>query len=102
MRNFEKDFDRLLNNLKEASEILAECNIEMRKALSGSKAIHYVIRHKETEWFYDVDLEMWFSTIGCATIFTNKAHAKSIIEDIIKDAEKSDVEIVPVSIRVVE
>lgn len=102
MRNFEKDFDRLLNNLKEASEILAECNVEMRKALSGTKSIRYVIRHKETQWFYDMDLEMWFSSIECATIFRHKTHAQSIIEDVIVDANKDEVEIVPVSIKVVE
>ena len=43
MRNFEKNFDRLLNNLKEAKEILKECNLEMQKALHETKAIRYVI-----------------------------------------------------------
>lgn len=43
MKNFQKDFDRLLNNLKEAKDILRECNFEMQKALGETKAIKYVI-----------------------------------------------------------
>lgn len=43
MKNFKQNFDRLLKDLREATEILKECNLEMQKCLGETKAIKYVI-----------------------------------------------------------
>lgn len=51
MKNFQKDFDRLLNNLKEAKDILRECNLEMQKASGETKCVKYAIFEPETEMY---------------------------------------------------
>lgn len=80
MRNFEKDFDRLLNNLQEATHILKECNLEMQKCLGETKDIKYAIFEPETETFYRQDTDDLVTKLKYATLYSTIAHAKQIAE----------------------
>lgn len=80
MRNFEKDFDRLLNNLQEATHILKECNLEMQKCLGETKDIKYAIFEPETETFYRQDTDDLVTKLKYATLYPTIAHAKQIAE----------------------
>ena len=51
MKNFEQNFDKAMNCLREINEILKECNLEMQKALGETKAIQYAIFEPETEMY---------------------------------------------------
>lgn len=80
MKNFEKDFDRLLNNLQEATHILKECNIEMQKCLGETKDIKYAIFEPETETFYRQDTDDLVTKLKYATLYSTIAHASQIAE----------------------
>lgn len=80
MRNFEKDFDRLLNNLKEATNILKECNAEMTEALNKSRTDGFVVIN-ECGLFYKSRNE-FVDELKDAKIFTNRAIAEQIAKDL--------------------
>lgn len=82
MKNFEKNFDRLLNNLKEATDILKECNIEMQKALGETKSVKYAIFEPETESYYNKATDSLTSQLKQATLFDNIQYAKQIAESL--------------------
>ena len=100
MRNFEKNFDRLIDSLKESTEILKECNKEMTNLLSGTKTIYYVIADKDRNNFYNSNYNIFLSGVGGATLYKTTNLAKSIIEEY--GINEEDFEIVPVSVKVVE
>lgn len=101
MKNFEKDFDKLLNNLRVAKDILAEFNIEMQKALGEARQIKYAIRCKTTCAFYNREFDMWFCDIDCASIFKSREYAKVTLDTEIQGNEEN-YEIVQIQLKVVE
>lgn len=103
MRNFEKDFDRLLNNLKEATTILKECNLEMQKCLGETKSIKYVLKCKEFGRFYNDTVDMWFNSFDSATIYPTAEQAQKAYEKCLEEWDYNDtIEIVQVQLKVVE
>lgn len=101
MRNFEKDFDRLLNNLQEATHILKECNLEMQKCLGETKDIMYCIFEPETETYYRQTTDMQVTKLKLATLYATIAHANQIREMLeSRDGMKYQVKIV--QLKVVE
>lgn len=80
MRNFEKDFDRLLSNLQEATHILKECNLEMQKSLGETKAIKYAIFEPETETYYRQETDDLVTKLKNATLYLTIQHATQIAE----------------------
>lgn len=98
MRNFEKDFDRLLNNLQEATHILKECNLEMQKCLGETKDIKYAIFVPETETFYRQDTDDLVTKLKYATLYPTIAHAKQIAETL----HFREYEIKTIQLKVVE
>ena len=80
MRNFEKDFDRLLNNLKDATNILKECNAEMTEALNKSTAEGFVVV-SEGGLFYK-SRNTFVDELKDARIFTCRAVAEQIAKDL--------------------
>lgn len=83
MRNFEKDFDRLLNNLKEATNILKECNAEMTEALNKSKTNGFVVVD-ENGLFYK-ERNTFVDNLNDAKIFASRSIAEQIAKDLNED-----------------
>lgn len=57
MRNFEKDFDRLIANLKESADILHNVNEEMSKVANKTKLTGYVVIETKTGMFMPANTE---------------------------------------------
>lgn len=80
MRNFEKDFDRLLNNLKDATNILKECNAEMTEALNKSKTEGFVVVD-ENGLFYK-ERNTFIDNLNDAKIFASRSIAEQVAKDL--------------------
>lgn len=83
MRNFEKNFDRLLNNLKEATTILKECNAEMTEVLNKSKTNGFVVVD-ENGLFYK-ESNTFVDNLNDAKIFASRLVAEQIAKDLNED-----------------
>lgn len=84
MKNFEQNFDRLLKNLKEAKDILAECNIEMQQALITGKGTitKYVIYNP----FFDQYVKFYggkvvLASLERATMFEDQCGPFEMLEE---------------------
>ena len=98
--NFEKNFDRVLENLKECTEILKECNNEMRQTLSGAKSVYYAIADKDRNNFYNSDFNLFMVDLNGASYYKTKSLAKAIMEEY--NISEADCDIITVSIKVVD
>ena len=98
MKSYEEKIDRLIQSLKDAKDILAECNIEMQKCLGETKDIKYAIFEPETETFYRRDTDDLVTKLKYATLYPTIAHAKQIAETL----HFRDYEIKIIQLKVVE
>lgn len=101
MKSYEEKIDRLIQSLKDAKDILAECNLEMQKCLGETKDIMYCIFEPETETYYRQTTDMQVTKLKLATLYETIAHANQIREILeSRDGMKYKVNIV--QLKVVE
>lgn len=86
MRNFEKDFDRLIANLKESAEILHNVNEEMDTAVDKTTITGYVVVETKTGMFMPAKTDAVYGDVFVpslvdAKIFTPTQGGHSIAED---------------------
>ena len=104
MKNYEDKIDKLIKSLREAKDILAECNIEMAKALHVDKetADKYVIVDNESGAYVMGIYSLTFGRLQDAKIFDSKTEALTWWEQLSNEHEDFDLVVKKVKIKAVE
>lgn len=96
-----ENLDKAIQSLKEINEILKETNLEIKKTMSETKAIKYVIYDEYNEDYYNSHTGLMTSDIKFATLFPTQELAKETIRKINSIAENVTLSTRPVQLKVV-
>lgn len=104
MKNYEEKIDRLIQSLKDAKNILSECNIEMSKILREEKGTieKYVLRDSYSGAFVMGFHTLIFGRLEDAKLFDSESEARKALNYILLNENiDCDIEIKKVKAKVV-
>lgn len=96
-----ENLDKAIQYLKEINEILKETNLEIKKTMSETKAIKYVIYDEYSDEYYNSHTGLMTPNIKFATLFPTKELAKETIRKINSIAGNDTLSTRPVQLKVV-
>lgn len=96
-----ENLDKAIQYLKEINEILKETNLEIKKTMSETKAIKYVIYDEYSDEYYNSHTGLMTPNIKFATLFPTQELAKETIRKINSIAGNDTLSTRPVQLKVV-
>ena len=104
MKNYEDKIDKLIKSLREAKDILAECNIEMAKALHIEKETveKFVLFDRDNEAYVMGYHTLILGRLEDAKLFDSECEAKNTRYAFLEENNNVDLIIKKVKIKAVE
>lgn len=106
MKNYEQKIDRLIQSLKEAKDILTECNVEMAKSLKIEKETieKYVLFDRENEAYVMGFHVLVLGRLQDAKLFDSELEATNTRSALMQDGENEALDLIirKVKIKAVE